>query len=530
VRRTFLDRSGERSYTLRVTRRYIARFVGCVAVLAALGGPAPARADDEHVVDAGETLWEIARDHEISVDALREANDLGASDRIVAGQRLRVPPPRSGTGEPGAPAPVADPLPPSPAPQQVDPPPDEPVPSPPTAAEDELEDGLLVPAEVENAAALAQFFDAAARAEGRRPGALLRVAHFGDSHTASPSFPGAIRAALAERFGDAGPGFVQPGKPWNSYRPPELQVGSTGTWAFDRVRRADPANLSDGMYGLGGWSARTAEPDAAVWVETGEGETAAGFEVEYLTQPHGGSAALLLDGEVVARIESAADGVGAARHRVQTEDTAHRLEIRAAGDGEFRLLGLEVARPGPGVLYDVLATNGARADWLLDWDEMLLADSLGSRDPDLIVLMFGTNEAEDDTLDLDRYARDFGRVLERLRTDAPAASCLVLAPPDMAPRRRRSTGTPELLPQLVEVQRTAALAQGCAFFDTFAAMGGAGAMERWFAAEPPLAARDRVHLTSRGYRALGRAIAEAVLRVYDARGTPASSSEPASSP
>lgn len=48
-------------------------------------------ADAVHVVERGETLWGIARAHGVSVEALRTANGLADADRVLAGQRLRVP-------------------------------------------------------------------------------------------------------------------------------------------------------------------------------------------------------------------------------------------------------------------------------------------------------------------------------------------------------------------------------------------------------------------------------------------------------
>jgi len=483
---------------------------GAAAFLALLVAALPLRADVEHTVAPGESLWLIARAYHVTVDALRDANELGESDRINAGQALRIPAP-----------PAAAPQSPRPTPA----PPPRPVPTAngqePMAAFPP--DGLIVPTAIEDPTgeALRLFFAALDSVARGTPGAVARVLHFGDSHTASTPFTAGIREELVARFGDAGPGFLQPGKPWGSYNPQDVDVGVSGTWTFDRVRRTSDGNLADGLYGLGGFSARSAEPDAAVWIATEEGRTASGFEVEYLEQPGGGAADLLLDGAVVARIESAAHETAAARHRVQTEDAAHRFEIRAVGDGEFRLLGLEVERPGPGVLYDVLGLNGARADWLLSWDAELLADDLARRDADLVVLMFGTNEVEDADLDLERYAQDLAKTLDLVHGASPSASCLVLAPPDLSQRkRRRFIGTPEALPQLVERQRAAARDAGCAFFDTLAAMGGPGAMDRWAAMDPPLAAQDRVHLTARGYRALGQAIADALLHAYDARQLP----------
>ena len=43
-----------------------------------------------HVVRSGETLWEIAKEYETSVEVLSELNDLGDSDKLTPGQRLAV--------------------------------------------------------------------------------------------------------------------------------------------------------------------------------------------------------------------------------------------------------------------------------------------------------------------------------------------------------------------------------------------------------------------------------------------------------
>ncbi|HEY0036711.1 MAG TPA: LysM peptidoglycan-binding domain-containing protein [Longimicrobium sp.] len=45
----------------------------------------------QHTVKAGETLYGIARQYGIGVDALREANDMGTSNTLQPGQKLRIP-------------------------------------------------------------------------------------------------------------------------------------------------------------------------------------------------------------------------------------------------------------------------------------------------------------------------------------------------------------------------------------------------------------------------------------------------------
>jgi membrane-bound lytic murein transglycosylase D len=56
------------------------------------GGTDPGGSNEVwHTVKPDETLWSIAKTYRVSLTALREANGLGASSTIQAGQRLRIP-------------------------------------------------------------------------------------------------------------------------------------------------------------------------------------------------------------------------------------------------------------------------------------------------------------------------------------------------------------------------------------------------------------------------------------------------------
>ena len=54
-----------------------------------------------------------------------------------------------------------------------------------------------------------------------------------------------------------------------------------------------------------------------------------------------------------------------------------------------------------------------------------------------------------------------------------------------APSGRRIVSRP-MVPKIVDIQRRVALAEGCAFFDTYLAMGGEGAAGRWHRGSPRL--------------------------------------------
>jgi len=54
--------------------------------------PMLAWAEQEHVVQPGETLGGIARKYGVTARAIQQHNDLSSPDRIVVGQQLRIPP------------------------------------------------------------------------------------------------------------------------------------------------------------------------------------------------------------------------------------------------------------------------------------------------------------------------------------------------------------------------------------------------------------------------------------------------------
>jgi lysophospholipase L1-like esterase len=149
----------------------------------------------------------------------------------------------------------------------------------------------------------------------------------------------------------------------------------------------------------------------------------------------------------------------------------------------------------------------ARAAHGLGWDRQLFAAELGLRAPRLVVLAYGTNEAD---------MAVSGRVLEqqlvkligRVQRAAPGAAVLVLGPPDLARKRRGGVyePSPSIL-TVIEAERRAARRAGAAFFDQRAAVGMS--IEDMFAAG--LAIRDRCHLTERGYQLAADALADALI-------------------
>jgi lysophospholipase L1-like esterase len=153
------------------------------------------------------------------------------------------------------------------------------------------------------------------------------------------------------------------------------------------------------------------------------------------------------------------------------------------------------------VIYDVLGINGARAVRLLSWNESSFATSVERRNPDLIILAYGTNEVTDNNWSVESYQRMFVSILRRFRRAAPHASILIFGPPDRAVRAVGGWQSASRMTALLEAQRRASIEMGAGFWSSYAAMGGAGSMNAWVARG--LGQRDHVHLTAPGYIKLG---------------------------
>jgi hypothetical protein len=91
---------------------------------------------------------------------------------------------------------------------------------------------------IENPAALVPFLLRLSQFEGGQSTGLLRVLHFGDSHTAADEWTGMIRHLLQSRFGDGGTGFLLPGRPFLGYRRLDTKSTATSGWTTEVLPQA----------------------------------------------------------------------------------------------------------------------------------------------------------------------------------------------------------------------------------------------------------------------------------------------------
>lgn len=359
---------------------------------------------------------------------------------------------------------------------------------------------------------LDRFFGSLARSDASVADAVTHVVHWGDSAIGVDGIPSAIRRRMQNRFGDSGHGFHLMAPPNTSYRHREVAFGHNDGW-----RRCFIIHKcrSDGHYGLGGATFRSgggAKSTFAPHAKRSSGLVSK-MEVWYAAQPGGGNLRVRVDDGEPTLIDTKGDELEDRFHTIEVEDGMHELEVRAAGGGAVRVYGVTLERDVPGVVWDGLALVGAFTKRMLEYDPAHLKAQLDHREADLVVLMFGGNDMIR-RIPMSKYAQEYRDVIRRVRDARPQMDCLVMAPLDHGERNGVRIVSRPVVSRMVAAQRKAAQAEGCAFFDTFAAMGGEGSAGRWFKRRPRLMSGDLGHATHRGHQVIGELFYRAVLESY----------------
>jgi len=365
--------------------------------------------------------------------------------------------------------------------------------------------------------AMAAFNDHLLKTEQRVPDAITRVVHYGDSPITNDGITGTVRELLQKRFGDSGHGFILVDKPWDWYGHQAVNFQTGGGWTSASLMSARSTN---GELGLGGVVSNASGPGSYALYQPSpvgiNGKKFSRMDVYYLAKPGGGKLTVSADGrQEIVSTEATEQKSGF--FQISAGGNVNSFQVRAS-EGNVSVFGVVLENDDTGVVYDSLGVNGAFAGLLAttmngpEW-----AEQLQHRNPNLVILNYGTNESEYASDDqMERYDRELREVVNRVRTALPKSSILIISPMD---RGKRAPGgrviTMPSIPKIVDMQRRVALETHCAFLNLYAAMGGEGTMARWHEGRKRLVGADLTHPTGEGAQTVGNLIYMALMEDYD---------------
>jgi lysophospholipase L1-like esterase len=322
----------------------------------------------------------------------------------------------------------------------------------------------------------------------------VRIVHYGDSPTTADLITGDARELLQQRFGDGGPGFILVAKPWAWYGHHGVDVSGTG-WKIDTA----VGSMRESAYGLGG-AIFTGPPGATSTIRLDAGQSTS-IEVEYLQQPGAGSLEVTADGEAVGIVDMSGDAKKNAAATLPLPAGTKLVRLRVTGN-QVQIFGVAFGRGSSGLTYDSIGLNGASTTVMSRaFNPENFSAALQHRDPDLVIINYGTNESSFPAYVDKQYEIELRRAIARVRSALPNASILIMSPMDRGTKGGGdSIVTMPAIPKLVAIQQRVAAELGCGFFDTYDAMGGDGTMAQWYNGHPRMVAADLIHPSPQGAR------------------------------
>ena len=367
---------------------------------------------------------------------------------------------------------------------------------------------ILEPNLIDEHENLRAFYLSLWRTELGAPGAITRVLHYGDSPVTADSITADVRDLLQKHFGDAGHGFVLIAKPWAWYGHRGVEVQGKG-W---RIAAATQTHAKDGFHGLGGVSF---EGDTGATSSFELAEDHAQMEIHFLRQPGGGVLTVEAPGQPPSDLETDGPTKEPAYQTFALQAREREIHL-SVQRGPVRLFGVSFERNMPGVIYNSLGLNGGQVQVVVRYfDKPQWTEELQHQRPDLVVINYGTNESIYADYIERYYPGELRQVIASVKAAVPRASVLIMSPMDRGQRDSSSRiTTVPTLPRLIEIQRQMASEMGCAFFNTFQAMGGEGTMARWYDASPRLVSADFTHPLPAGARKVGVLLDQALESGY----------------
>ena len=402
------------------------------------------------------------------------------------------------------------------------------------------------PSELVGAQALKPFFQALHDLKDGRRNTPVEILQIGDSHTAGDFISSAVRARLQAKFGEAGRGAMPPGVPFKFYGPRQVDVTQSDGWRMEPSFPITPGQHP--VFGLSGWRLVSEKPGAKVSLSADPEALFDRIRLCAIVEPGAGDL-VVVAGDSVNRFALADGPPGPRCATIALAQPEKSFSITAEGP-PVTLLSFGTWRWRAGVSVSNLGVIGTELFDFAARDDAALKVELKEYDPALILLAYGTNEGSHKALDPVAYEQLMRAQIRRLKRLAPGAAILVMGPPDSNTTRPDipedgvhdlnfacAPLTPEELadyPQRVaakdpalarwypapnlkpvrEAQRRAAAAEGVAFWDWEARLGGPCTAHRFSRPGVGLVRGDHVHFTNDGGDKVGGLLTDDLMAAY----------------
>ena len=341
----------------------------------------------------------------------------------------------------------------------------------------------------------------------------INVWHVGGSHVQGAIFPNRIRDDIDSLTLRGDRGFLFPMALAKTNYDKSYRIAATGEWEAPILTKT--TTLRRPRYGITGYGAQTASPDASVGFRLNP-DGSDRWEFSRLRVLGYGSS-----GRAYPYIICLADTL---RFDYDSLTCSYVFDLPAPTDSvlvqfavprgeEFTLTGLLPESFRPGVHYFASGVNGAALPSWLDKCEDLERDLQLVR-PDLAIFGVGINDSATTARDFkpERFKDNYRRLIAMVRRISPDCAFIFITNNDSYRYVRRGMTWNANGGTVRKAMLELAEEYGAAVWDLYGVMGGAHSVEAWRKAG--LAKSDRLHFTDQGYTLLADLFVEALKEDY----------------
>ncbi len=344
----------------------------------------------------------------------------------------------------------------------------------------------------------------------------VRILHYGDSQIEEDRITGRVRADLQGLFGGYGAGMVP------AYQSvPTSAVGQRCDVELPRrlVYGGPEQKHPQRRYGPAGQMATLAGSATTTFfrinLKATEENTKVFSKLTVMLMNDSADVDITVRSGGETERRRVAAGGGMKFVAFELPDSCAGAEVTTTGSAE--LYGFMLDSKRGGVAVDNIPMRGCSGTVFTSMGRETLEPFFAEYDVPLIILQYGGNSVPylKSGEPVAGYCASLRRQIGYLRSVAPQSRILFIGPSDMTTKAGGKLATYPILPELNDSLRAMCLANGVAYWDMFRAMGGAGSMEQWVAANPPLAGADYVHFTPLGSQKIGDMLFDAIKSAYD---------------
>lgn len=362
---------------------------------------------------------------------------------------------------------------------------------------------------IENGAYLEPFFQKL-QLQRTQGGRKINVLHIGDSHILGNFMTREVRKRLQYAFGDAGRGLVFPYRLADSNGPKDYLVSAEGRWSGDNCQR-NTADVTP--IGLAGFQVETWAPKSALTFrmsDTASSETQTftkvtvfqrksevQYDLEVRDDQTNQQAQLVIEGDY-SRSYYFDRPVGQVTIAPKKTDKTQK---------KFTFDGVSIENEYSGVMYHSVGVNGATFE---DYTRAKhFAKQAADLYPDLVILSFGTNEAQGSSSKA-YLQRTMQNLVSQILEHSPSSLILLTTPADSY---LRGKGFNPYMAETAAAIREFAQKRGYALWDLFSLSGGENSAQSW--KMKGLMSQDSVHYSKAGYAAQGKLLYQSLMKGYN---------------